>query len=97
MAMAEDRSEPLQCEHCVAVYDYCYKCDLETTAAIGANDRLLRKLLFLRHGCSFDSLYGDDGEMQCNKCLIDFKRFSAKEIEDRFTQIGIEVLAKEFK
>jgi hypothetical protein len=29
--------------------------------------------------------------------MIDFKRLSAKEIEDRFVQIGIEVLAKEFK
>ena len=90
-------TEHLRCDHDVIVYDYCYKCDLEDAAAIGANDYLLRKLLFLRHGCSSDCLYGDDGEMQCNKCMIDFKRLSAKEIEDRFVQIGIEVLAKEFK
>ena len=41
----------------------------------------LRKLLWLHHGCSQDGLYGDDGEMQCNKCRIDFRRDSAKEIE----------------
>jgi hypothetical protein len=32
----------------------------------------LRELLWLNHGCV--GLYGDDGEMQCGKCLIDFKR-----------------------
>lgn len=40
---------------------------------------LLRKLLWLNHGCTF--LYGDDGEMQCGKCLIDFKRDDPKLIE----------------
>lgn len=40
---------------------------------------LLRKLLWLNHGCTL--LYGDDGEMQCGKCLIDFKRDDPKLIE----------------
>ncbi len=43
---------------------------------------LLRKLLWLMHGCT--ALYGDDGEMQCN-CgnhpPIDFKRDSVEEID----------------
>lgn len=35
----------------------------------------IRKQLWLTHGCSFHCLYGDDGEMQCNrKPFIDFKR-----------------------
>ena len=41
----------------------------------------LRKLLWLNHGCSIRSLYDDDGEMQCNGCLIDFKRDSVEDIE----------------
>jgi hypothetical protein len=36
----------------------------------------LRKLLWLRHGCEPGALYGDDGEMQCGKCLVDFKRMT---------------------
>lgn len=26
------------------------------------------------HGCQFRAIYGDDGEMQCSACLVDFKR-----------------------
>lgn len=55
--------------------------------AEGAREELeLRKLLWLRHGCS--GLYGDDGEMQCSACLIDFKRMSAREIGDRWRTIN---------
>lgn len=43
----------------------------------------LRKLLWLGHGCEIATLYGDDGEMQCSYCLIDFKRNSPQEIETR--------------
>lgn len=32
----------------------------------------LRELLWLRHG--HDALYGDDGERQCPRCGVDFKR-----------------------
>lgn len=39
----------------------------------------LRYLLWLNHGCY--ALYGDDGEMQCGHCMIDFKRDSVKNIE----------------
>ena len=45
------------------------------------DEKKLRKLLWLNHGCSLDTLYGDDGEMQCNKCLIDFKRDPVDQIE----------------
>ncbi len=49
----------------------------------------LRRLFWLRHGCGIIALYGDDGEMQCNKCMIDFKRDSAQEIEDKFFEIAM--------
>jgi hypothetical protein len=54
----------------------------------------LRRLLWLRHGCDFAALYGDDGEMQCNAsgCHIDFKRDSAERIEQAFERRGRELL-----
>jgi hypothetical protein len=50
----------------------------------------LRYLLWMRHGCSVAALYGDDGEMQCGACGIDFKRDGPGRISERFRQIGIE-------
>ena len=40
-----------------------------------------RRLLWFYHGCSTEHLYGDDGEMQCAKCLVDFKRWTPQAIE----------------
>jgi hypothetical protein len=44
----------------------------------------LRYLLWIRHGCEFKYLYGDDGEMQCSKHGIDFKRLPAESIKECF-------------
>jgi hypothetical protein len=41
-------------------------------------EREFRKTLWLNHGC--DALYGDDGEMQCGKCVVDFRRQPLGEI-----------------
>lgn len=57
----------------------------------------LRKLLWLRHGCNITSLYSDDSEMQCNKCLIDFKRDTPESIKKRFTQLGLDKAKKEIE
>ena len=46
----------------------------------------LKELLWIRHGCSFNALYGDDGEMQCSSCGLDFKRMTAKELENAWVQ-----------
>ena len=54
-----------------------------------SEEQLLRKLLWVRHGCPFPALYGDDGEMQCHNCGIDFKRMAAKDIERRFIEINM--------
>jgi hypothetical protein len=48
------------------------------------SDLEMRKLLWLRHGCPINALYGDDGEMQCGICLVDFKRDSAEDIHAKF-------------
>jgi hypothetical protein len=45
-----------------------------------------RKLLWLRHGCPISVLYGDDGEMQCGKCGIDFIRDSVELIEKKWSK-----------
>lgn len=44
------------------------------------SELILRRLLWLSHRCE-QQLYGDDGEMQCASCLIDFKRMPAENIE----------------
>ncbi len=46
------------------------------------NERL-RKLLWLTHYNHFQHLYGDDSELQCAECLIDFKRDGIEVIEAR--------------
>jgi hypothetical protein len=45
-------------------------------------------MLWLRHGCNIAGLYGDDGEMQCGRCLIDFKRNSIDSIVAKWEAIG---------
>lgn len=61
-----------------------------------AENRALRKLLWLRHHQTTAGLYGDDGEMQCGRCMIDFKRNTAEEIEQRFFAINQPVIAAFF-
>jgi hypothetical protein len=46
-------------------------------------DSKMREWLWINHGCRY--LYVDDGEKQCNRCLIDFKR-------DDWTQIAKKIL-----
>ena len=40
----------------------------------------LREMLWVNHGCEIARLYGDDGEMQCGSCCIDFKRNTLEHI-----------------
>lgn len=48
------------------------------------SEKLLREMLWLRHGCSSRVLYGDDGKMFCNSCMIDFVNDSPEKIQARF-------------
>ena len=57
--------------------------------------KILREILWLRHGCS--NLYGDDGEMQCGSCALDFKRDSAEKIKDRFDKINYDAMIEHFE
>lgn len=52
----------------------------------------LRRLLWLNHG--HEGLYGDDGEMQCNRCPLDFKRATVEEISRVFNANALKKLAQ---
>ena len=69
----------------------------ETEDDMKPNEFVLRRLLWLRHGCPIHALYGDDGEMQCGICLIDFKRDSVLQIENVFHRIGLNAYIKSQK
>lgn len=69
--------------------------ETERAAVVPSEEILLRRLLWLRHGCGFHMLYGDDGEMQCNSCMIDFKRNSPAQISDRFHRLGVQRYERE--
>lgn len=59
------------------------------------SEYILRELIWLRHGCGAVGLYGDDGEMHCNLCGIDFKRDPAHKIKARLLELGLESLESE--
>lgn len=97
--------EVIRCFHCDEFMDLAVwpahgnpKCVVGTTIAEidkalepSAEERLLRQLLWLNHG--HVGLYGDDGEMQCHECGIDFKRLPAAEIRDRIRDRALTRLA----
>ena len=70
------------------------KADKVTISESPAEDeRMLRKMIWLSHGCGRTYLYGDDGEMQCNHCMIDFKRDTVVSIYNTFQKIGMAMMA----
>lgn len=64
----------------------------QLAAALEDKKRLV-ELLWHRHGCPSSALYGDDGEMQCGVCLIDFKRATVEAIESRLEWLWLRDLA----
>jgi len=61
---------------------------LTAQVVIDEENKILRELLWLRHGCDVIGLYGDDGEKQCGICMIDFKRDSPQLIKEKWEKIG---------
>ena len=55
----------------------------ELTKRVGEEILWLRQLLWLNHGCDIMHQYGDDGEMQCAFCMVDFKRETLPIIEEK--------------
>lgn len=50
------------------------------------DEQKLRELLWLWHLNHAHSLYGDDGEMQCGQCFIDFKRDRVELIQEKLAR-----------
>ena len=63
-------------------------------AELVRDDLTLRRMLWLAHGCL--GLYGDDGEMHCGACLLDFKREPVSKIERVLAQRGLRALEAAF-
>jgi len=55
-----------------------------TRESLEEENYLLRYLLWNEHPC--EGKYGDDGEMQCGACGIDFKRDNADTIQTKLFQ-----------
>jgi hypothetical protein len=59
--------------------DILKKWNTRPSDPVRVENRKLRELLWLFHNRTH-TLYGDDGEMQCSACWIDFKRDSVESI-----------------
>jgi hypothetical protein len=68
--------------------------DLERSIS---EEMTLRRLLWVHHECPPHARYGDDGEMQCSSCLIDFRRISIKRLEEKFFERNMKRIAAEVK
>lgn len=55
------------------------------------DERILRRLLWIRHGCPINALYGDDGEMQCSECGIDFRCDEPSTIEEKLWLKNVDI------
>jgi len=68
-------------------FEFGYEWQGDHVLRVPANEMVLRQLLFLYHGCPMAKLYHKDGEMQCSRCKIDFKRNSVKEINKKYEKL----------
>ena len=67
----------------------CLVCQLlDALDKAEAENEDLRRMLWLNHGCS-SALYGDDGEMQCQRHALDFKRQSIDELKAGFLRAAL--------
>jgi hypothetical protein len=57
------------------------------SVALDAIERILRREWWLNHGHPYPALYGDDGEMQCAACPMDYKRKPLDELSLHVFQI----------
>lgn len=56
-------------------------------------EALLRREWWLNHACPAGSWYGDDGEMSCGACRLDFKRMPLPVLYERVTFARMEAAA----
>jgi len=72
-------------------FDYGYLWGGDHVTIMPSDEMMLRRLLWAKHGHG-QYLYGDDGELQCKYCGIDFKRNSVSEIVGMFATTDMDAL-----
>ena len=63
-------------------------------AQLRSDNRKLRYLLARQHDSAKHMLYGDDGELQCSVCWIDFRRDPVVDIERKLYEAGMRELQR---
>jgi len=58
------------------------------------DNRKLRRMLAIQHDGPKHMIYGDDGELQCGACMIDFRRDSVSDIERKLHDAGMRELQR---
>jgi len=66
----------------------------EELARLRADNVRLRYLLARQHDGPKHMIYGDDGELQCGACFIDFRRDSVPDIEKKLHDSGMRELQR---
>lgn len=66
----------------------------EELARLRADNVRLRYLLARQHDGPKHMIYGDDGELQCGACFIDFRRDSVSDIERKLNAAGMRELQR---
>ena len=72
-----------------AFFHFCGEADLRQAVKV---EEQLRYLLWANHPCPDGSRYGDDGELQCSYCMLDFKRAPVAKIAERFVEFKLKKL-----
>ncbi len=62
--------------------------------ALQADNRKLRYLLARQHDSATHRIYGDDGELQCSACWIDFRLDTVADIERKLYEAGMRELQR---
>ena len=69
----------------------------EELARLRADNRLLRYLLAMAHNSATHLIYGDDGELQCGACLVDFVRDPASTIHKKIKDARLREIQRAFE
>jgi len=63
-------------------------------ARLTDENKIFRRLLALAHDRPGHLIYGDDGELQCSVCWVDFVRDSAQDIQRKLQESGMRELQR---
>ena len=63
-------------------------------AQLRSDNRKLRYLLARQHDSATHRIYGDDGELQCSACWIDFRLDTVADIERKIYEAGMRELQR---